>query len=283
MSNLLKFILMVLSCGLLILGSYYGCIQPEYCPDEPQVVEDPPPVAPVDDYAIVSSTGSNDVLTGNKWDAMLQGLLAKYNGDPNQQIEVYGHYYDAEPIPAGFDNMGYLRAGKIKDILVAAGIPADNIIPLSRKLSGTAPADDERWSAGTFNWVAMSDAGEAPKQQLIELDKDNIIVRFPFDKSTKTLASGTEDYLQKLAERIKASGEQVTIVGHTDDVDTEAYNMRLGQQRADFVKSRLTSYGAPAGQITTSSNGENQPEMRGTSAEARRLNRRAVITLIRQQ
>ena len=201
---------MALAWAVLSLGSNYGCIKPEYCPDEPQVVIDPPP--PVDDFAIVSSTGSDAVLTGNKWEAMLQGYLDSYNANPNQKLEVYGHYYDSEPIPADFDNMGYQRAAAIKAILVKAGLPEDAILPLSRPLSGTAPAVDVKWPAGTFNWVAIDEGGDPPTEQYIELDKDNIIVRFAFNKSTKSLAKMTEDYLKKLAERIIASGEEVTIV-----------------------------------------------------------------------
>lgn len=283
MSELLKWILMIISCGLLFLGSYYGCIQPEYCPDDLQAGEVTPPPPPVDDYAIVSSTNSNAVLTGTQWDAQLQGYLDAYNLDSNQKLEVYGNYYDTEPIPEGYENMGYLRAAKIKEILVAAGIPADAVVELSRKLNGTAPATDVKWPAGTFNWEKLTDDGGAPKEQLIELDKDNILILFPFDESKKTLEKDKEDYLKKLAERIKASGEQVNIVGHTDDVDSEAYNMRLGQRRADFVKERLTSYGAPADQISTMSKGENEPARQGKTAEDRRRNRRAVITLIRKQ
>jgi len=59
--------------------------------------------------------------------------------------------------------------------------------------------------------------------------------------------------------------------------------MRLGQQRADFVKRRLVNYGVDAGLISTSSQGENSPEATNATAEGRRINRRAVVTLNKAQ
>lgn len=288
MSNIFKFLLMALAWGLLFLVSYFGCIKPEYCPSEPaQRVESPPatpPVTtPVNNFAVATSTGAATIFTGTAWPADLAGYLKAYKDNPNQQLEVAGYYYASEPKPEGYDNMGFLRADNIKKLLVAEGLPAESIVALSRLRPGGPPAASEKWNAATFNWTAVSATGEAPTMQLIELDKDNIVVRFPFNKSTRQLDAGIESYLQKLAQRIEASGERVTIVGHTDDVGTDAANMRLGQQRANFIKQRLTGYGAPAGQIVTSSQGESQPEARGTTSTARRLNRRAVITLIRKQ
>ncbi len=280
MSNLLKFFLMALAWAVLWAASYYGCVKPEYCPEDEVAVTAPvtPAPAPVtDDYAIVSSLGSNDVLTGSQWAAERDALLAKYNANPNDILEIYGHYYDGEAKPDGYDNMGFLRAEEIKKLLVDAGIPAASIQTLARKLSGGPPADGKLFDAGSFAWGSPEAA-----DQVVELDKDQIKIRFPFNESVKKLSANTEDYLQKLGERLKQTNEKVTIVGHTDYVDTDAFNMRLGQKRADFVKERLVSYGAPANRITTSSKGESEPEADNKTAAGRRLNRRAEITLIRE-
>jgi len=141
MSNLLKFFLMALAWAVLWAASYYGCVKPEYCPEDEVAVTAPvtPAPAPVtDDYAIVSSLGSNDVLTGSQW-------------DPNDILEIYGHYYDGEAKPDGYDNMGFLRAEEIKKLLVDAGIPAASIQTLARKLSGGPPADGKLFDAGSLS------------------------------------------------------------------------------------------------------------------------------------
>ena len=129
----------------------------------------------------------------------------------------------------------------------------------------------------------MSNAATPNAPELVKVDKDEVKIRFPFDKATKTLGKEIEDYLKTLAARVKASNETIAIVGHTDNVDTEAYNMKLGQKRADFVRDRLISYGVNSSLISTSSQGENSPESSNASAEGRRINRRAIVTLNRAQ
>ncbi|MFK8164763.1 MAG: OmpA family protein [Lewinella sp.] len=284
MSNLIKFILMALAWGLFFLMTFYGCIKEEYCPaDDGAAITAPAPAPVTDDYSIVSSLGSNDVLTGSLWQAELDALYAKFQQDPNQALEVTGRYYEGEAAPEGFENMGFYRADEIKQLLVAKGIPEGNIRMLSRLISGAKPAADARFAAGNFGWGTMVVEGEADKPELVEVSNTEIKIRFPFDKSTKTLGKEVEDYLETLAERVKTSGETITIVGHTDNVDTDAYNQRLGQQRADFVKARLRSYGVDAGLVSTSSRGESEPESSNATAAGRKLNRRAVVTLNKAQ
>ncbi|WP_020569446.1 OmpA family protein [Neolewinella persica] len=284
MSNFIKLILMALAWGLFFLLTFYGCIKEEYCPaDDGAAITAPAPAPVTDNYSIVSSYGSNDVLTGSLWQTELDALYAKFQQDPNQALEVTGRFYEGETAPAGYENMGFYRADEIKKLLVARGIPEGNIRTLSRLISGARPTGDDKFAAGNFGWGTMAVEGEPDKPELVEVSDTEIKIRFPFDQSTKTLGKEVEDYLKVLAERVKTSNETITIVGHTDNVDSDAYNMRLGQQRADFVKARLRTYGVDAGLISTSSKGESQPESSNATAEGRQLNRRAVVTLNKAQ
>jgi len=203
MSSIMKFFLMALAWLLFTLLTFYTCVKPECCGadgDLGAVAPTEQPVAPAvsDDYAIVSSYGSNEVLTGAEWDPMLQGLLDRYNSDPNQALEVTGYYYDGETAPAGFDNMGFFRADEIKNLLVARGIPADNIRMLSEKLSGARPAGDKLFEAGDFAWGRMA-TDDAPAAELVDVGDGVVKIRFPFDKSTRDLGSEIEGYLKTLA------------------------------------------------------------------------------------
>lgn len=280
MSNLIKFILMALAWIVFFLATFYGCIKDEYCPAE-EVVDTTTVVPPAvtDDYAIVSSYGSNDVLTGSQWAAERDALLAKYNADSTQALEITGHYYEGETAPAGFADMGLYRADKIKQMMVAAGIPADNIRTLSKMLPAPAPAAGELWDAANFAWASTDQS----KPQVVEVADNEIKILFPFDKSTKDLGADVENYLKTLAERVAQTKETISIVGHTDNIDTDAYNMTLGQKRADFVKQRLMRYGVDAALISTSSKGESQPEASNATEDGRYRNRRAVVTLNRAQ
>ena len=106
--------------------TFYTCVQPQCC-GEGEVVtttEDPTPEEVTNDYAVVSSLGDPQVLTGTEWPALRQRLLDQYNENPDQLLEIYGHYYPGEAAPDGYENPGFLRAERIRDLL-APDIPLD--------------------------------------------------------------------------------------------------------------------------------------------------------------
>lgn len=106
-------------------------------------------------------------------------------------------------------------------------------------------------------------------------------VLFEFDKAT--LTKGAKDTLQVAVRYLKDHGDvHVEIQGHTDSKGTEAYNMKLGERRAESVKAYLGTQGIAADRVTTKSFGESQPvadnERNGEDYPAgRALNRRVVI------
>ncbi|MEO1092865.1 MAG: OmpA family protein [Pseudomonadota bacterium] len=83
--------------------------------------------------------------------------------------------------------------------------------------------------------------------------------------------------LDDVASLLANSGEILVLEGHTDSVGSAAYNMRLGQRRADAVAAYLAGRGVPAGNMTTTSFGEERPVAPNDTAEGRSLNRRVEI------
>jgi OOP family OmpA-OmpF porin len=59
----------------------------------------------------------------------------------------------------------------------------------------------------------------------------------------------------------------VRIVGHTDPLGSDAYNLKLSAARAESVKSHMTTLGVPAAVISASGAGESQ--LKVTEAECR--------------
>lgn len=74
-------------------------------------------------------------------------------------------------------------------------------------------------------------------------------------------------------------GIKALVTGHTDNIGRDEANTLLGQQRADAVRQRMISLGAPGENITTDSRGEAEPIDTNSTEEGRARNRRAVITL----
>ena len=103
-----------------------------------------------------------------------------------------------------------------------------------------------------------------------------------FASDSADLASGAEAQLKTVAAQLKQhpDGGTLTIVGHTDDVQDDAYNQTLSEKRANAVKTRLEQLTSlDKWQTSVSGKGESEPKIKDTSDEARAANRRVEITL----
>lgn len=103
-------------------------------------------------------------------------------------------------------------------------------------------------------------------------------ILFPFN-STEILPAGRAN-LQELANSLqKYATSDVLIVGHTDSVGTETYNMDLSQRRADAASSYLRSLGVSSARIRTSGRGETEPVQSNDTEEGRQRNRRVEVAI----
>ncbi|MBL0179758.1 MAG: OmpA family protein [Gemmatimonadetes bacterium] len=101
-------------------------------------------------------------------------------------------------------------------------------------------------------------------------------VHFKFDRSD--LTKGGMDTLNTVATTLKEHAEvNVDVVGHTDWISTNAYNMKLSQARAETVKKYLISQGVAADRIAVKWRGEEEPIADNKTAAGRALNRRVEI------
>ena len=103
-----------------------------------------------------------------------------------------------------------------------------------------------------------------------------------FASDSADLAPGAEAQLQTVASQLGQypDGGTLTIVGHTDDVQDDAYNQTLSEKRANAVKTRLAQLTTlDKWQTSVSGKGESEPKVKDTSDEARAVNRRVEITL----
>ncbi len=103
-----------------------------------------------------------------------------------------------------------------------------------------------------------------------------------FASDSADLASGAEAQLKTVAGQLAQypDGGALSIVGHTDDVQDDAYNQTLSEKRANAVKTRLAQLTKlDKWQTSVSGKGESEPKVNDTSDEARAVNRRVEITL----
>ena len=87
-------------------------------------------------------------------------------------------------------------------------------------------------------------------------------------------------HLQRQAEVLNASPHLIVeLVGHTDSVGSNAYNMDLGMRRSLAVKQILANYGVDPARLKTSSRGEEEPIATNRYAGGRAKNRRVEIRI----
>jgi len=147
---------------------------------------------------------------------------------------------------------------------------------------GTLCWRDNNWTPATAAkgcdgaLVPAAPAAAGVSQSKITLQADTL---YDFDKSTlKPEGKATLDKIAADLNKIKL--EVIIAVGNTDSVGTDAYNMALGQRRAQSVKSYLTSKGVDGSRIYTESKGKSNPVASNATAEGRAKNRRTDIEVV---
>ena len=97
-----------------------------------------------------------------------------------------------------------------------------------------------------------------------------------FDFDSSALRDAAKDLLSQKAEWLRANPNASVIVeGHCDERGTSAYNIALGDSRAESAKSYLFALGVDATQLSKISYGEERPAGPGKGEQAWAKNRRA--------
>ena len=123
---------------------------------------------------------------------------------------------------------------------------------------------------------AAAPAAPGVTQSKITLQADTL---YDFDKATlKPEGKATLDQIARDLSKIKL--EVIIAVGNTDRIGTDAYNMALGQRRAQSVKAYLVSKGVDGSRIYTESKGKSNPVASNATAEGRAKNRRTDIEVV---
>ncbi|MEQ8907807.1 MAG: OmpA family protein [Vicingaceae bacterium] len=100
-----------------------------------------------------------------------------------------------------------------------------------------------------------------------------------FDFASRAIVGKELSKLKNIASKVKNSNGLVQLIGHTDAVDTEKVNQRVGLERAQAVKDALVRMGVKAEQIELSSKGELSPVASNKTAAGRAENRRVEIKM----
>ena len=120
-------------------------------------------------------------------------------------------------------------------------------------------------------------AGKMAYEVVLSEDK----VKFGTNKTA--LSKQAMEALDEFAAKIKAEnrGVYIEVQGHTDSIGSAAHNHKVGQQRAEAVRSYLhTKGGIPLHRLSAMSYGETMPVASNMNRAGRIQNRRVVLVVL---
>jgi len=107
-------------------------------------------------------------------------------------------------------------------------------------------------------------------------------LKFEFDKAD--LQPSDKELLARIAGILMTSHDYtISVNGHTDDVGSDAYNLKLSERRAQAVRNYLVQAGLSPEILSVEGHGKSLPLVRGTSEAARAKNRRVELGLVNTQ
>lgn len=177
-------------------------------------------------------------------------------------------------------NMGLSkrRADAVAAYMVSIGVPADKIRTLGRGENDPIASNDTNESRAQNRRVEAIIVGQP--RALDAMIFPSVAL---FERRSAAITTQGEQLLQQnmqdAREQFKRSA-YVEVVGHTDDVGDDAYNLDLSRQRAEAVGSYLVNAGVDSSKIIMIGAGESSPITSNATDEGRAENRRVEILLL---
>ncbi len=144
--------------------------------------------------------------------------------------------------------------------------------------------------AGTFIGKYMDKQAEKLKKDLdvladVERVGEGIKITMKsgvlFDFNSFKINSKVNENLVKFSETLKQYPDtEILVAGHTDNIGTGEYNMKLSQQRADAVAAVLKANSVSRSRLTILGYGEKDPVAENVSDSGREQNRRVEFAIV---
>lgn len=127
-----------------------------------------------------------------------------------------------------------------------------------------------------INALELKEADMSLPKVTVVLDEGAL--NFDFDKWN--IKEQYIPILENLRDYIKVNNYEVSIVGHTDSIGKNAYNLALSLKRAESTKEKLIELGVEAEKIVSvDGKGEEEPIATNETSEGRSKNRRVEFHL----
>jgi len=132
--------------------------------------------------------------------------------------------------------------------------------------------------------AALRKTFAASEAASIQRENDILAVTFKsdyfFDFDSAILNPGAYDEINRTFLALNEYPQTtIMIEGHTDNVGTEEYNLKLSKNRAEAVKDALLARGIDPARLQTVGFGESKPIADNTTEKGRQMNRRVKVVI----
>jgi OOP family OmpA-OmpF porin len=102
-----------------------------------------------------------------------------------------------------------------------------------------------------------------------------------FETGKSIILDSSKPYLDELANVLKQTNWALNLIGHTDNVGSDADNLILSKKRAEAVKIYLISKGISDVRINAIGKGEAEPLVSNETVQGREKNRRVEFIIVK--
>ncbi|MBQ3709493.1 MAG: OmpA family protein [Bacteroidales bacterium] len=107
------------------------------------------------------------------------------------------------------------------------------------------------------------------------------LVNIQFEFNSSALTENSEEGVAMLADFLESHPEiSVELAGHTDNIGSNTYNLKLSQERAEVVRQALIDKGIAESRLTAKGYGATKPIYSNDTDEHRALNRRTEMIIM---
>ena len=211
--------------------------------------------------------------------------LSRQVEESTKRVEAVGERSEEALIRASQAEENALQAARGREQAERARAEYERIAESAKQEAQQARAEadqvrQEREAELDRMQKALSQIAETRRTALglvMNLGEDTL--RFDFDKATLRLEN--RELLSRIAGVLLTSkGYRIDVFGHTDDIGTDDYNLKLSQRRAQSVRNYLVEAGVDPEIISTKGFGKSSPRVPGTTPAARAANRRVEIAIV---
>lgn len=139
----------------------------------------------------------------------------------------------------------------------------------------------------TFDWTSERErirGAFAPPDEIKVIDSEdgNLLLRLPAARGFAKASAEPQGPLRAMLDRVAIAIEEppsteITILGHTDSLGSETFNLQLSIERAEAVMEYLRARGLPLTRMSADGHGEGEPIADNRDEQGRSLNRRVEI------